>query len=56
MAKDISNFVDLSKLKEAAEITPVLWSSTPIVSACNISEQFSLANWEGIPNLLSEKY
>ncbi len=56
LAKDISDRVDLAQYKEIAAITPTIWSSTPIVSASQISSQFTLSKWSSIPNLLSEKY
>ena len=56
LAKDISNSVDLSKLKEIAALTPVIWSTTPINHASQVSDKYTLAKWSSIPNLLSEKY
>lgn len=56
LAKEISSIVDVSQLKEVAETTPVIVSSTPIDNALQISAQYSLANWKRIPNLLSEAY
>ena len=56
LAKEISSIVDMSQLKEVAETTPVIVSSTPIDNALQISAQYSLANWKRIPNLLSEAY
>lgn len=56
LAKDISNSVDLSQLKEIAALTPVIWSTTPINHASQVSEKYTLAKWSSIPNLLSERY
>ena len=56
LAKDISDRVDLSMLKETAAMTPVIWSATPIINASQTSAQYTLSNWSKIPNLLSEKY
>ena len=47
---------DFSQFKKVAEITPVIWSSTPITDTSLISDQFTLAKWNTIPNLLSEKH
>ena len=56
LAKELPDRIDLAQFKKVAEITPVIWSSTPITDTSLISDQFTLAKWNTIPNLLSEKH
>ena len=42
LARDISNSVDLSQLKEIAALTPVIWSTTPINHASQVSEKYKV--------------
>lgn len=56
MAGEIQDKVDLSALNSVANLTPVIWSTTPIHDTDVLADRFTLGNWNCIPNLLSEEY
>lgn len=56
MSKEVKNMIDLRKINDLANLTPMILSSSPIHDTRVLADRFSLANWNSIPNLLSEKY
>lgn len=56
LSRDISEKVDLNQFKEVASKTPIVWNTSPVVKTASLKKEFSLKNWNSIPNLLSEKY
>ena len=56
LAKDLSQKMDLTVLKEIANITPVIRNIGPINGTSVLTKKYSLSKWKDIPNLLSEKY
>lgn len=56
LAKDLPSKIDLGQLKNVATLTPVIQTMSPITHTSVYSEEFTLAKWNCIPNLLSESY
>jgi len=56
LSRDIQDKVDLSIFKDVAAKTPIVWSFTPTCNTQDLADEFSLLNWNSIPNLLSEKF
>lgn len=56
LAKEISSKVDLMQLKSVANLTPVIWSKQPITDTNAYADEFTLAKWNCIPDLLSYNF
>ena len=56
LAKGIQSAVDLDQIRNIANLTPMVWSTEPIMHTGAYAKEFALSKWDSIPNLLSERY
>ena len=58
LAKELQAKVDLMQFQDVSRLTPNMYSNVrdPKNKYAKLNEQFSLAKWNSVPNLLSEQY